>query len=60
MIHTIELTFDKSHIITARLLTQELALMKEPRSAKRAFVLQGKLLRDAFVAHDRGVDVSSP
>ncbi|MFH0798592.1 MAG: ATP-binding protein [Pseudomonadota bacterium] len=34
----------------SRLLTQEIALMKEPRSAKRAFVLQGKLLRDSFIS----------
>ncbi|MFA4874771.1 MAG: ATP-binding protein [bacterium] len=42
----------------ARLLTQEIALMKESRSAKRAFTLQGKLLRDAFVSADRRAALS--
>lgn len=33
----------------ARLLTQEISLMKEPRSPRQAFERQSKLLRDAFV-----------
>lgn len=32
----------------ARLLTQELAMMKDPRSPRQAFERQSKLLRDAF------------
>lgn len=32
----------------ARLLTQELALMKDPRSPRQAFERQSKLLKDAF------------
>jgi len=32
----------------ARLLSQEIALMKQPRSPRQAFECQGKLLRDAF------------
>ncbi|MFA4874774.1 MAG: hypothetical protein WC690_05480 [bacterium] len=37
---------------------EEIALMKESRSAKRAFTLQGKLLRDAFVSADRRAALS--
>ena len=33
----------------ARLLTQEIALMKDPRTPRQAFERQSKLLRDAFV-----------
>ena len=33
----------------ARLLTQEISLMKEPRSPRQAFERQSKLLRDAFI-----------
>ncbi|MFQ5847424.1 MAG: ATP-binding protein, partial [Candidatus Methylomirabilales bacterium] len=33
----------------ARLLTQEIALMKDPRNPRQAFERQSKLLRDAFV-----------
>lgn len=32
----------------ARLLTQELAMMKDPRSPRQAFERQSKLLKDAF------------
>lgn len=32
----------------ARLLTQEIALMKDPRNPRQAFEKQGRLLRDAF------------
>ena len=32
----------------ARLLTQEIALMKQPRSPRQAFERQSRLLRDAF------------
>ncbi len=39
-IHTLHLT---------RLLTQEISLMKEPRSPRQAFEHQSKLLRDAFI-----------
>jgi hypothetical protein len=34
----------------ARLLTQEIALMKQPRSPRQAFERQSKLLRDALAA----------
>lgn len=34
---------------TARLITQEICLMKEPRSPRQAFERQSKLLRDALV-----------
>lgn len=37
----------------ARLLTQELALMKEARSPKRAFTLQSRLLKDAFTSAEK-------
>ena len=37
----------------ARLLTQEISLMKEPRSPRQAFERQSKLLRDAFVDDER-------
>ncbi|HXV84208.1 MAG TPA: ATP-binding protein, partial [Candidatus Binatia bacterium] len=33
----------------ARLLTQEIALMKDPRNPRQAFERQSKLLRDAFI-----------
>ena len=33
----------------ARLLTQEIALMKDPRNPRHAFERQSKLLRDAFI-----------
>jgi hypothetical protein len=33
----------------ARLITQEIALMKEPRNPRQAFDRQSKLLRDAFI-----------
>lgn len=36
----------------ARLLTQEIALMKDPRNPRQAFERQSKLLRDAFVEDD--------
>lgn len=35
-------------VYIARLLTQEIALMKESRSAKKAFALQGRMLKGAF------------
>ncbi len=38
--HTLHLT---------RLLTQEISLMKEPRSPRQAFERQSKLLRDPFI-----------
>ncbi len=38
-----------THILNiSRLLTQEIALMKDPRSPRKAFDRQSKLLRDAF------------
>jgi hypothetical protein len=33
----------------ARLLSQEIALMKDPRNPRQAFERQSKLLRDAFI-----------
>lgn len=36
----------------ARLLTQEIALMKDPRNPRQAFERQSKLLRDAFIDDD--------
>jgi hypothetical protein len=36
----------------ARLLTQEISMMKDPRSPRQAFERQSKLLRDAFVDDD--------
>ncbi len=38
----------------ARLLTQEICLMKDPRSPKQAFQRQSKLLRDAFIDSQKG------
>ncbi|MBI4650371.1 ATP-binding protein [Candidatus Desantisbacteria bacterium] len=39
-----------THILNlARLITQEIALMKDPRNPRHAFEMQSKLLRDAFV-----------
>jgi len=40
---------DTQTLHLARLLTQEISLMKEPRSPRQAFERQSKLLRDAFV-----------
>jgi hypothetical protein len=40
----------ETHILNlARLLTQEIALMKDPRNPRQAFERQSKLLRDAFI-----------
>ncbi|MFH0777530.1 MAG: ATP-binding protein, partial [Candidatus Eisenbacteria bacterium] len=36
----------------ARLITQEIALMKGPRNPRQAFDRQSKLMRDAFVGKD--------
>jgi hypothetical protein len=36
----------------ARLITQEIALMKDPRNPRQAFERQSKLLKDAFVGQD--------
>lgn len=36
-----------------RLLTQEISLMKDPRSPRQAFDRQSKLMRDAFVGDDQ-------
>ena len=36
----------------ARLLTQEISMMKDPRSPRQAFERQSKLLRDAFIEDD--------
>ncbi|MEW6162869.1 MAG: ATP-binding protein [Nitrospirota bacterium] len=39
-----------THVLNlARLITQEIALMKDPRNPRQAFERQSKLLRDAFV-----------
>ena len=40
--------FDAHILNLARLLTQEIALMKDPRNPRQAFDRQSKLLRDAF------------
>jgi len=40
--------FDAHTLNLARLLTQEIALMKDPRNPRQAFERQSKLLRDAF------------
>jgi hypothetical protein len=40
--------FDTHILNLARLLTQEIALMKDPRNPRHAFERQSKLLRDAF------------
>jgi hypothetical protein len=37
----------------ARLLTQEISMMKDPRSPRQAFERQSKLLRDAFADDER-------
>jgi hypothetical protein len=37
----------------ARLLTQEISMMKDPRSPRQAFERQSKLLRDAFIDDER-------
>jgi hypothetical protein len=36
----------------ARLITQEIALMKDPRNPRQAFERQSKLLKDAFIGHN--------
>jgi len=39
-----------THVLNlARLITQEIALMKDPRNPRQAFERQSKLLRDAFI-----------
>jgi hypothetical protein len=43
----------------ARLLTQEISMMKDPRSPRQAFERQSKLLRDAFIDDD-APDLGSP
>ena len=37
----------------ARLLTQEICLMKDPRSPRQAFQRQSKLLRDAIIEKEK-------
>ncbi|MBI4844697.1 MAG: hypothetical protein HY809_10340 [Nitrospirae bacterium] len=50
----ITVTIDKSHILNlARLITQEISLMKDPKNPRQAFERQSKLLRDAFI--EKGV-----
>ncbi len=45
-----ESTKGDTHILNlARLITQEIALMKDPRNPRQAFERQSKLLRDAFI-----------
>jgi len=41
--------FDTHILNLARLLTQEIALMKDPRNPRQAFERQSRLLRDAFI-----------
>lgn len=44
----------ETHILhVARLLTQEISMMKDPRSPRQAFERQSKLLRDAFADDER-------
>lgn len=39
-----------THVLNlARLITQEISLMKDPRNPRQAFERQSKLLRDAFI-----------
>lgn len=40
----------------ARLITQEISLMKDPKNPRQAFERQSKLLRDAFIEKDSGND----
>lgn len=39
----------------ARLLTQEISLMKDPRNPRQAFQRQSKLMRDALVEPEKGI-----
>lgn len=40
----------ETHLLNlARLITQEISLMKDPRNPRQAFERQSKLLRDAFI-----------
>lgn len=42
-----------THVLNlARLITQEIALMKDPRNPRQAFERQSKLLKDAFIEKD--------
>lgn len=41
----------------ARLITQEIALMKDPRNPRQAFERQSKLLKDAFIDKESYGDV---
>lgn len=42
-----------THVLNlARLITQEIALMKDPRNPRQAFERQSKLLKDAFIDRD--------
>lgn len=44
-----EMKNPKTYVLhVARLLTQEIALMKDPENPRQAFVLQSRLLKDAF------------
>jgi hypothetical protein len=48
-----ELKKIETHILNlARLITQEISLMKDPRNPRQAFERQSKLLRDAFIDRD--------
>ena len=39
-----------THVLNlARLITQEISLMKDPKNPRQAFERQSKLLRDAFI-----------
>ncbi len=43
-----------THILNlARLITQEIALMKDPKNPRQAFERQSKLMKDAFI--ERGL-----
>jgi gluconate kinase len=43
----------EAHIMNiARLITQEISLMKDPANPREAYNLQSKLLRDAFMESD--------
>lgn len=46
-----ELAKADTHVLNlARLITQEISLMKDPRNPRQAFERQSKLLRDAFIS----------
>ena len=51
---------DTYELHIARLLTQEICLMKDPRNPRQAFERQSKLLKDALIAHQPAGSQVSP